>query len=390
MEGISLRFWHGDLFKKGNNGRLDYVGGMGRVFAVDPDQLCGKELDQGLRRVYADSEVLEMAEIGIKNRGIDLYVLYSVDKPDILDPKEVATRGEIESSDSDESYQPEGESEEDLEGSGSEGLIPEPRHREVDEEFEAEFVTEGECGGSKEDTSDEELINARKNVKGFNTRLFEIATQLQQEAAEGRLGYQRNEGATPCTRNEQAEVLSEYENSSDECHSPPESEDEGVGGILRKQKKSVCITTTDFSKFQWEIGQRFASRLEFRAAVTKYAICQGRDLFFSVSSKNRNQRLGVKCKSGCPFTLYASWDNNKASFVVKSTDPEHTCHRTMENNRQLKSTWLADEFLEVFKARPHWPAAEIIETVRRAYRVLILRDKAYKVKYWAHKNYMAQ
>ncbi|KAL2937954.1 hypothetical protein RDABS01_021403 [Bienertia sinuspersici] len=452
MEGISLRFWHGGLFKKGNNGHLDYVGGMGRVFTVDPDQLCGffleelamkcgnyskiegiyyallgKSLDQGLRRVYADSEVLEMDEIGIKNRGIDLYVLYSVDKPDILDPKEVGhsaspkpntptkaaspnqktptedefdlyddrpdspipwhiLAGEIESSDSDKSYQPEGESEEDLEGSGSEGLIPEPRHREVDEEFEAEFITEGECGKSEEDTSDEELINARKNVKGFNTRLFEIATQLQQEAAERRLGYQRNEGATPCTRNEQAEVLSEYENSSDECHSPPESEDEGVGGILREQKKSVCITTTDFSKFQWEIGQRFASRLEFRAAVTKYAICQGRDLFFSVSSKNRNQRLGVKCKSGCPFTLYASWDNNKASFVVKSTEPEQTCHRTMENNRQLKSTWLADEFLEFFKARPHCPAAEIIDTVRRAYRVLILRDKAYKVKYWAHKK----
>ena len=42
--------------------------------------------------------------------------------------------------------------------------------------------------------------------------------------------------------------------------------------------------------------------------------------------------------------------------------------------------------MEVFKARPHWPASEIIETVRRAYRVLIKKDMAYKVKYWAHKK----
>ncbi|XP_074290274.1 uncharacterized protein LOC141617004 [Silene latifolia] len=57
----------------------------------------------------------------------------------------------------------------------------------------------------------------------------------------------------------------------------------------------------------------------------------------------------------------------------------------MESNRQLKSTWVAKQFLEVFKARPHWPAKDIIETVRRAYKVLIKKNFAYKVKYHAHK-----
>ncbi|XP_074287815.1 uncharacterized protein LOC141612968 [Silene latifolia] len=57
----------------------------------------------------------------------------------------------------------------------------------------------------------------------------------------------------------------------------------------------------------------------------------------------------------------------------------------MERNRQMKSTWLAKQFLEVFKARPHWPAADIIETVRRAYKVLIKKNFAYMVKYFAHR-----
>ena len=36
----------------------------------------------------------------------------------------------------------------------------------------------------------------------------------------------------------------------------------------------------------------------------------------------------------------------------------------MEANKQMKSTWLVEQFLEVFKARPYWLANEIIETVR--------------------------
>ncbi|XP_074297884.1 uncharacterized protein LOC141628676 [Silene latifolia] len=57
----------------------------------------------------------------------------------------------------------------------------------------------------------------------------------------------------------------------------------------------------------------------------------------------------------------------------------------MESNRQLKSTWLAKQFLDVFKAKPHWPAKDIIDTVRRAYKVIIKKNLAYKDKYYAHK-----
>ncbi|XP_057251731.1 uncharacterized protein LOC104908513 [Beta vulgaris subsp. vulgaris] len=57
----------------------------------------------------------------------------------------------------------------------------------------------------------------------------------------------------------------------------------------------------------------------------------------------------------------------------------------MKKNRQLKATWVAKEMLEVFKARPHWPAKDIHETIKRAYKVLVKKSFAYKVKYHAHK-----
>ena len=39
----------------------------------------------------------------------------------------------------------------------------------------------------------------------------------------------------------------------------------------------------------------------------------------------------------------------------------------------------------MFKARPHWPSNEIIEIVMRAYRVIIKKTLANKVKYYTHK-----
>ena len=42
--------------------------------------ILGKILDEGLKRVYDDKEVLEMVDIVVANRFIDLYVVHGVDK----------------------------------------------------------------------------------------------------------------------------------------------------------------------------------------------------------------------------------------------------------------------------------------------------------------------
>lgn len=42
-------------------------------------------MDEGLRRVYVDKEVLVMAEIANKNRSVDLFVKHGIDQSnDIL------------------------------------------------------------------------------------------------------------------------------------------------------------------------------------------------------------------------------------------------------------------------------------------------------------------
>ncbi|KAL2925707.1 AT-hook motif nuclear-localized protein 27 [Bienertia sinuspersici] len=222
------------------------------------------------------------------------------------------------------------------------------------------------------ETSDDELQTARERVKGFNTKVREIALKLQQDAVEGRLGQQQiRSGGQPSVEEPATEYHSEYEDSDEEIDTPPESGDDETIAQRRTKRSLLVGNDTDFKVFKWRVGQRFPSRDEFKSAVAKYGILQGRNLTFVISNKNRQQRIGVRCVEGCSFKLYSSWDSRKASFVVKTVVDEHTCTRNMDRNRQLKSTWLAQQLLEVFKARPHWPANEIIQTVRLGYRAII-------------------
>lgn len=114
----------------------------------------------------------------------------------------------------------------------------------------------------------------------------------------------------------------------------------------RKKRRGVLVgSETDFSKFKWAVGQRFPNRKAFKDAVAMYGVLQGRNLYFKVSDRKRQQRLGVKCVKGCPFYLYASWDSKRAVLVVKRVVGEHSCHRNMKKNRQLKAKWVSKFFL---------------------------------------------
>ncbi|KAL2892234.1 CREB-binding protein [Bienertia sinuspersici] len=542
----TLRFWHGGLFKKLKTG-LQYVGGEGRTFLVDVDELCWwfleqmarkcgaykkiveiyylmphSTLDEGLKRVYNDKEVLEMAEVVLKHKALDLYVVHGVDlleviigvpeeivgvpevsvgvpgapttspiashvrtsprlnkspttkdksplnedqqTPDInittptscvipqtlqtqnLDSTPAASKkaptpahkplettlqppiifetsraageenslapetfdqdlppdyhdfyddrpkspvplkdlvGDSGSDTSDPAYEPESEgSDEELNDEEFEQENEDSEEEELGEEEEIPFEL------NEADSSDDELREARNKVKKRNAECYEIAQTIREQAIQGKFSAGATTSHQPLQNQEAGErndPLSEYEESEEETHTPGNSDEEDGIGNKRKARGLLVSANTDWNSFVWKVGQRFTSREAFRDGVAQYAIAQGRNLCFVSSNKSKQQRMEAKCVLGCPFRVYGSWDNRRACFVVKSIDSEHTCSRNMVKNKQLKASWLAKQFLEIFKARPHWPAKELIETVRRVYRVVIKKTLTYRVKYHAHK-----
>ncbi|KAL2900866.1 Midasin [Bienertia sinuspersici] len=240
------------------------------------------------------------------------------------------------------------------------------------------------------DSSDDELRIAREKVKASEAKLIELAQQLQREAEEGRLGKKQEtnqgKGQPQNEENQDEGIVSEYEDSGDEIHTPASSDEEDTVGARRERRGDLVHADTDFSSFVWKVGQRFPTRDDFKESVKKYSVHQGRNLGFVVSNRNKNNRVGVNCLKGCPFKLYGSWDTRRGTFVLKSVVGEHTCSRNMERNKQLKSSWVASQLLELFKARPHIPAKEIQELIRRGFRCVVKKGFAYKVKYYAHQQ----
>ncbi|KAL2940997.1 Replicase polyprotein 1a [Bienertia sinuspersici] len=150
---------------------------------------------------------------------------------------------------------------------------------------------QAELNHEESDTSDEEYHIARDRVKTCSNKLIEIAKRLQREAGEGKLPSQQAKLKEPITTVQatgEEGFESEYFESEDDLDSPVGSEDEVL--IKRRSNRSMLVSCdSDFSKFQWKVGQRFPSREEFRQAVAKYAILQGRNLGFVVSNKARRQ-----------------------------------------------------------------------------------------------------
>ncbi|KAL2892664.1 Gag-Pol polyprotein [Bienertia sinuspersici] len=401
--------FHGGNFQSVGN-KVVYCGRQCKTFRIDPDELswwdleerakeCGNYthiesihyllpglgFDKGLRRVYNDDEVREMGGLILKDP-----------RPDSPIPVDTLVGNHSDDGDDDDSdteYQPLSESSEgevvgsEGEETGGEDDTLFDAEDDLDEEERAlDTARKDELEGDNGDTSDEEFFTARERVRGCNAKLPEIASQLQKDANEGRLGSQVRGEALNAARSEQLEgCVSDYEQSDEEVHTPPDSgEDEALHE--RRSKRSLLVSLeSDFKLFSWKVGQRFATRSDFKKAVAKYGIYQGRNVSIKISNKSRQQRVGVRCLNGCPFQLYASWDSRRSSFVVKTVREEHTCTRNMKKNKQLKYKWVAEQLLDVFKARPHWPGKEIVETIRRGFKIVISVDFAYKVKKAAHK-----
>ncbi|KNA20335.1 hypothetical protein SOVF_052970 [Spinacia oleracea] len=108
MGDVTLKIWHGGIFKTVNNGQLVYEGGKGKTCQIDSDVLCwwdlldlakncgnystieglcylipGQPMANGLRKVYDDAQVLELTELALKSRCIEVYVNHGFELPDM-------------------------------------------------------------------------------------------------------------------------------------------------------------------------------------------------------------------------------------------------------------------------------------------------------------------
>ena len=111
--------------------------------------------------------------------------------------------------------------------------------------------------------------------------------------------------------------LAEDPNSEDDSLDLPESDNDDDIKFNFKH-----FTEIDLKEPKFYVGQVFPSIALIRHAIREYSCKERLQITFP---KNDKTRIGAVCNGGCPWYLYASFDNRTKGIQVKTFKDEHTC-----------------------------------------------------------------
>ena len=94
---------------------------------------------------------------------------------------------------------------------------------------------------------------------------------------------------------------------------------------------------------------------------------------------NESTRVRVKCKSGCPWLLYASKERRSENFTIKTYNPKHKCTRTT-NNILCNSKFLCKYLKDRIISQPSIKGWEIQELVRKELNVHVGKTVCLKTR----------
>ncbi|KAG8369567.1 hypothetical protein BUALT_Bualt14G0026800 [Buddleja alternifolia] len=131
----------------------------------------------------------------------------------------------------------------------------------------------------------------------------------------------------------------------------------------------------DLSDFEFDVGLCFKTVSEFREAIRKYAIKQGKPLTFT---KNCSDKVQVTCD--CGWVILASFRSKKdKTFQVKTIKGEHSCYRT-QNAKHCTSKFLADKYQHHLRSNPSWPVRSMQEVMQMENHTNLSTWKMYRTK----------
>ncbi|XP_020982199.2 uncharacterized protein LOC110273405 [Arachis duranensis] len=135
-----------------------------------------------------------------------------------------------------------------------------------------------------------------------------------------------------------------YQYEFEELCSPPASDDEEEPVFPQHN------SNTPYGKITLELNMEFETMDQFKAAVQKYNIQIGRQIFYL---RNEKKRCRVICYDpDCPWLCYCAKTNYPASFQIKTFVDEHTCPRS-NKSKLVSCSWVAEELVPKLIIHPN-------------------------------------
>jgi len=127
----------------------------------------------------------------------------------------------------------------------------------------------------------------------------------------------------------------------------------------------------DLGNPSFRLGQTFASVELLRKAITEYSLKNRVDIKMP---RNDQRRVKAHYAKGCPWNLYASFDNRVKCFLVKTYVGQHNCQREW-NIKRCTSTWLASKYTEIFRADTKMSPSSFAKLVQKDWNITPCRSK---------------
>ncbi|XP_072087389.1 uncharacterized protein [Arachis hypogaea] len=378
----------------------DVVGKLGYI-AENIGVLWYKDTElglEGLKLLKGDEEAMEMANIGVEKKVVDLYVVHKASIPDdfcydigYLDVGGGSKVVEEECVDAD-SGPSDIRQAQNIQAEAQGGGVDMEAQMQglVDAHLSAEEVLQNIGDGDnseEEDDTDDPDYEADSDLHFSDSEddycgddgLFDVDITLGEMHQDIRKSKKSKSAVEKLKKTQKVAAgkrksshLSDDEGlNSDELEEVSSEDDEAS-----KKKFPVHKELKDMSKYKWEAGTLYATREEFKEAVTSYAVHTGRNIKFPVVD---NVRVRAKCGDGCEWFAYAVKMANEDSWQLRTVNDHHSCN-TVFDIKVMKSKWLAKVFRRKVEENPKLKLGTIQSRTLRKWNVQISRAKAFRAK----------
>ncbi|RYQ85949.1 hypothetical protein Ahy_B10g105594 [Arachis hypogaea] len=391
MSNFSVKVYHQGSFGL-QGGPLKYLGGETTYKSQD------QSTEEGLRMLRTDKDAMDMANIGVREDMVELYVVHKtsdihkeVEDVHMLGSTETTMQEKAGGSDgpgpmveinSDPNVEEEivaekdGIDESDEEEQGSDGSEDEEYNPKGGKDDSSDsWSSDSRNGYCSEDSAAEVVFgdsdDDKEGAEGLvdvNIRVrdrFEVAsTETQTDAAkESRSDNDKGKEKIIAGLGDEEE---RYE-SKDFPDIPIIDDDEDDNSVAKKY--SLHKQLKDMSEY----------KEEFKDCATAYAVHTGRGLRFD---KVDLRRVKVTCVEGCNWFAYYGKMKNEQTWQLTSCHNKHSCSRELKIGI-MHARWLSKVFLKKIAENPKIKLSTLMKKAYNKWNVELTKSKAVRVKQFA-------
>ncbi|RYR02676.1 hypothetical protein Ahy_B06g081474 [Arachis hypogaea] len=378
----------------------------------------GGSTEEGLRMLRTDKDAMDMANIGVREDMVELYVVHKpsdiheeVEDVDILGSTETTMQEQACGSNGPGPIVTfEAHSARHVE-TNSGPTVEEVNVGEKDGNDESDEEEEGSDGSEDEDYTPKGGVDDSSDSWSFDSRngycsedsVAEVVfgdSDDDKEGAEGlvdvdiRVGDTREAGTTETQTDAAKESRGDndrgkekvaaglgdeeegYE-SEDFLDVPIVGDDEDDNNVAKRYPLHKQLK--DMSEYKWEIGTLYVSREEFKDCATAYAVHTGRGLRFD---KVDLRRVKVTCVEGCNWFAYCGKMKNEQTWQLTSCHNKHSCSRELKIGI-MHAKWLSKVFLNKIAENPKIKLSTLMKKAYSKWNVELTKSKAARVKQFA-------